>query len=563
MLLFLSGLLLFMSQQGRASDLKSDSGHPSKVRTTPLAQGEVSQLSAISQVYVRKFTFEGNTVFDDNELSKLTKRYEERIVSAEEIQTVKELITQHYVLNGYINSGATIPDQQVQDGIVTLRVIEGVISKIKVTGIKRLKESYIIDRLENITQSNRAPLNVNRLQDALKLLKQDVLIENISGDLSPGLELGQAVLVVAVKEANRYHLTLGSNNHKPPSVGSYVGTLKGELLNTNGWGDIFRAEGGLTKGLNEVTLSYQLPLNSKDTILSFDYEETQSEIISEPFNQLDINGKSESYGVSIKHPVYKRLTSEFDLILEFEQRESDTTLLGVPFSFSAGVVEGKSKVSVIRFSQQWVYRSLRQVIGAYSSFGIGVDVGDVTIHEDKDPDKWPDGQFYSWVGQFQWLREFKFLESQLLASMSIQLANEPLLALERFSIGGSSTVRGYRENQLTSDNGLVTSIEWRIPVMQYITGPENVPKYGDLRFIPFFDFGKAWNSGSFEDPAPNSIYSLGLGLRWDFRKRIHARLYWGIPLRSLDGKSHSDLQDNGIHFQIGISFSSFEPLNKD
>ena len=173
---------------------------------------------------------------------------------------------------------------------------------------------------------------------------------------------------------------------------------------------------------------------------------------------------------------------------------------------------------------------------------------DSTINDDGTPDS----QFFTWLGQFQWVRRLETLDSQILFRTDLQWAEEDLLPLEKFSVGGASTVRGYRENALTRDNGLVVSLEWRIPV-----GKLRIPKLsketedGTIQIAPFFDYGRAWNADS-DTPDPRDISSVGIGVRWAPSRHLNAEVYYGHALRNLPEPEDDDLQDDGIHFEISL-----------
>ena len=122
---------------------------------------------------------------------------------------------------------------------------------------------------------------------------------------------------------------------------------------------------------------------------------------------------------------------------------------------------------------------------------------------------------------------------------------DPLLPLERISVGGSDSVRGYPENQMVRDNALVASLELRVPVLR---GPLERPV---LELAPFFDFGKAWNRDGFE--SFRSIASAGLGLRWSPRPRIGLEVYWGARLRDVDTRDAERLQDLGIAARLRVA----------
>jgi hemolysin activation/secretion protein len=119
-----------------------------------------------------------------------------------------------------------------------------------------------------------------------------------------------------------------------------------------------------------------------------------------------------------------------------------------------------------------------------------------------------------------------------------------LLALEQFSAGGFDSVRGYLENQMVRDRGIVSSLEFRLPVMFNKAGA------GIVNLAPFFDFGGSWDiNGS---PNPTTIYSTGLGLLVTPGKHISAQIYWGYRLRHVQMPSSTDAQTLGLDFRVNL-----------
>ena len=140
---------------------------------------------------------------------------------------------------------------------------------------------------------------------------------------------------------------------------------------------------------------------------------------------------------------------------------------------------------------------------------------------------------------------------QFITRVDMQLAKEPLLYLEKFAVGGADTVRGYRENLLVRDNGLIASIELRVPVGRApLFKVSREVDDGLLQLCPFVDWGRSWNSKA-PEAEEKEIASLGLGLRWDPSPTIHAQLYAAYALKNdgIDQEGH-DLQDSGIHFKL-------------
>jgi hemolysin activation/secretion protein len=127
----------------------------------------------------------------------------------------------------------------------------------------------------------------------------------------------------------------------------------------------------------------------------------------------------------------------------------------------------------------------------------------------------------------------------VLARIDGQLTGDSLLSLEKFSIGGVETVRGYNQNQVVTDNGVIASLEARIPLTSNIN---------TFQLVPFFDFGTGWNNRA-DNPSPQTLASLGLGLRWQPISGLNVRADYGIPLIGVDREGNS-LQDNGFNFSV-------------
>ena len=503
------------------------------------------RLSARVRVFVRKFKLTGNTVFSDEELAKITKEYEGLVISSEELQEIRRKLTLCYVNEGYLNSGAVIPDQKVEKDIIHIQIIEGELTRIEVENNKWLSSKYIKKRL---ALGAEPVLNINQLRQHLKLLQQNPMIQQLHTELGPGIKPGEGILEVRVKEEPPFESGLIFANDCTPSVGAERARIYAAHHSLTGWSDTLAVQYGLTEGADEVSVFYTRPLNVYDTTLRLGYDKSDCSVIEEPFDDLDIESDLETYSISLTHPLYRTPQRVFSIGLALEQRHSRTCLLGRPFSFSPGVQDGESDVTVLRFSQEWLDRSFNQVIAARSTFSIGVDAMGATSGAE------PDGQYLAWLGQFQWARRFSNRGDQVLFRTDLQLAEDSLLPLEKIAVGGARTVRGYRENQLVRDNALVTSLEFRIPVFRLpIPGISRGPEEGMVQVAPFADFGWAWNT-DLPTPDPDTISSVGIGVRWDPSPKIHSELYWGLSLRDVNNPDE-DLQDAGIHFLVSCHFS--------
>jgi len=505
---------------------------PSDAAKTP----EYSEnLSLMSKVYVKNFRFTGNTVFTSAELRKLAFPYENREITFEELERLRQELSLYYINKGYLNSGVIIPDQKVVNGSITLTVIEGKLNQIEIEGLKHFRKGYITSRLANAAET---PVNIGRLQEALQLLQQDPRIKRINAEFKPSSALGEGGLEVKIEEASPYMVLLAFNNDAAPSTGAYRGELGFAHQNLLGYGDILAANFGLTEGTKDVNANYTTPVNSKDTALGFYYRTGDSIVIEPLFDGLDIKSESTTYGFSVRQPLKKTFRTELALSFAAEVRQSRTSLLGRGFSFSPGADEGKSKESVIRFSQEWLERTESTVFAAHSTFSLGIDAFGATVHDSAEAD----GRFVSWLGQTLLIKRVGESASQFVLKADMQLANDSLLSIEKFSLGGMNRVRGYRKDLLVRDNGLNSSAEFRMPVL--VNGKGGTI----LQIVPFFDFGWAWNNKT-ETPEPRTIYSIGLGLKWNPIEKVNLDLFYGQGLRKISNKG-DDLQDRGLHFLL-------------
>ena len=211
----------------------------------------------------------------------------------------------------------------------------------------------------------------------------------------------------------------------------------------------------------------------------------------------------------------------------------------MPFSFSPGVEEGVAKLSVLRLGQRWHKRSQRSVFLLRSALSIGLDTFDAT----QNSGDIPDGQFTKLELQTQFAYRFAWLQSQFVWRSNIQYSDSQLLGLEQFAIGGHNSVRGYRENSISGDNGALASIEWRVPLWRWGTST--------LELSPFADTGYRVNDA--KDSRSETLSSIGIGLRWKIANYGLLSVHWADAAQDLD-LDETDLQDEGLHASFALFF---------
>jgi hemolysin activation/secretion protein len=498
------------------------------------------------RVFVRQILVTGSTVFSEQELAEVTAPYVNRSVTSEDLEVLRLALTRFYINKGYINSGAILPDQTVVGGVITFHIIEGTLTEVTLEGQRWFRERYLRQRL---ALDVVPPLNIGTLQERLQLLQQDDRIERLQAELSPGVRLGESVLHVRVEERLPFLVALEFNNYQSATIGAERGLITVAHQNLTGNGDILSVTYGRSAGLDlQIDTSYSLPLNARDTTVSLRYQRNASSVIEEPFTALDITSRSEVYTLTLRQPLWRTLSQELALALSVEHLRSETLLLDEPFAFSPGTQDGKAADTALRLTLEWLDRTPSRVLAVRSRFSLGVDALGATINDQADV---PDGRFLAWLGQFQYGRRLGVQDIQLLFRLDVQLTTDPLLPLGQMAIGGRFSVRGYRENQLVRDNGLIASLESRIPLVR------NAPWAEYVQVVPFVDFGWGWNR-KVDTPDPTTLLSIGLGLRWGATWRVavplrtQAEVFWGYKLKDVRTEG-GNLQDKGLHLQFVVS----------
>ncbi|MGD2180974.1 ShlB/FhaC/HecB family hemolysin secretion/activation protein [Lusitaniella coriacea] len=487
-------------------------------------------------IRVERFEILGSTVFSEEEWAEVTAPFTNRSISFAELLEVRSLITQHYIDRGYITTGALIPPQELSDGVVQIQVVEGGVEDINVTGTTRLNPGYVRSRLGLATDP---PLNIEQLREALQLLQLNPLIGTISAELSAGTTVGTNILDVEVTEADTLSLEAALNNGRSPNVGSFRRGVSFTEANLLGLGDSISASFFNTDGSNSLDLSYTLPINPRNGTVRFSFGTSLSRVIDPDFEVLDIRSRSRFFELTLRQPILQSPAQELALGFTISRQESQS-ILGLDniggFPISAGADnEGRTKVTALRFFQDWVKRSEQQVFAARSQFSLGVNWFDAT-----DNNGSPESTFASWRGQAQWVRLLA-PDTLLFVRTDVQLSDRPLLTLEQFSLGGIDSVRGYRQDFLLQDNGWFISTEARIPILR-------IPEIeGVLQVTPFIDFGVGWSN--LDNSSAETIAGLGLGLRWQQGDRLTMRLDWGIPLKDRPSRRRS-WQENGLYFSV-------------
>lgn len=454
-----------------------------------------------------------------------------RLIRYLDLEELRQHLTRAYVDRGYVNSGARLADAGLREGALCYRIVEGVVSELRFTGLQRLSQSYIADRLVRTGEA----LNVNTLRERVQLLLADPLIERLNVQLSPGRLPGEAVLEVDVARTDSVLATVFANNYRAPAVGSAVLGLDSQLRNLTGRGDITSLMLMQGKGSHDYDMGWALPLNARSTQLALRTARGASAVVEEPLASLDVSSIVTSDEITLSHPLIDQLGQKLVVGLTRSQRRQQTRVAGEPFSFVAGEADGDVRARSWRLYQELSLRLERWAVAGRLTY---IEGRNNLLREPEILDQ-PPASYRLWTAQLQLSTLLGDSGAELLLRGNLQHSRSRLISMEQFSVGGRYSVRGYRESQLLRDNGHALSAELKMPVLDGSQG------WGRLALLPFIDIGSAANRHGPRD----DLASMGLGAQWRIGA-CDAELFWAYRLTSRTAAPRSDLQDRGVHLAI-------------
>lgn len=151
---------------------------------------------------------------------------------------------------------------------------------------------------------------------------------------------------------------------------------------------------------------------------------------------------------------------------------------------------------------------------------------------------------------------------QLYGKVQGQVADGPLVSSEQLSVGGLDTVRGYLESEVLGDNGIVGNVELRSPNVGDLLqkqikdetgqGTPRFTTFNEWRFFGFADAGTV----SVLNPLPEQqskfdVWSYGIGTRFKFLNYLNGTVILSVPMIS---QTYTQARNPRVNFRIWGEF---------
>lgn len=404
----------------------------------------------------------GADSLSEGEKAGLLKPYIGQCLGVPQLNELLKVITDRYIEKGLVTSRAYLPQQDLSGGHLKVLVVEG-----RLEGLKGAENSGLSERELAMAFPGKSGELVNlreieQMVDQLNRLPSN----QAKMELAPGKNVGGSEVLVTNTPQKPWRAGLSRSNEGQRSTGEQQWGTTFDWDSPLGLADQLSLRGGHDAMTDHqhtssnAMLSYSVPWGW----WNFSYTYSQSEYRS----QIAANGYNfKQTGDSENHQLHAERVIQRDSV-------SKTSLSGgLSYLRSNNFIEdSKLRLSSNRISEaQLGFNHGRRIGGAFVNFDAGVQQGigvfDAQGSHDPGPGE-PDARYRKYTATLSYLQPFKLWGESLSFSslMTGQRSEDVLFSPQRTSLGGLSSIRGYKDQSLSGDSGGYwrNDLRWTRPV---------------------------------------------------------------------------------------------------
>jgi hemolysin activation/secretion protein len=489
--------------------------------------------------FVSGFRVAGASVFPERELVALLGDAG-RPMTLGEIQTRADRVTARYKDAGYIVARALVPAQDVREGVVEIRVIEGRYERIDIANASEVSETRLRALLGEVREDS--VVHGPTLERAV-LLISDLAGVQPKATLEPGAQAGFTNLVMEVTPTKKLDLDVSVDNGGSRFTGRYRATYGAAVNSPLGIGDRLAVR-YTTSGqlLDSLRLGYDTPLGSRGLRGSIYMSETSYEL-GEEFAALDASGSARNFGAGLAYPWLRSAERNVRVHLGGEYRELDDRL---------GPVHNEKTLGLV----QWgVGGDMRDAF-----FGGGLTIAQATVTHGKVTIHTPalitqDAATARTHGRynklFLALNRLQTVTENLRGVLSYtgQRATGNLDSSEKFSVGGMTGVRAYPPGEAAGDDVHLFQAELRYNAGSAL-GAQLTPSL-------FWDHARSrlnhdtWQG--FTGTNERTLTGVGAGLEWTAPGQFFIRTWLARKVGNEPATADTDRRHR-LWLQAGVLF---------
>jgi hemolysin activation/secretion protein len=518
----LAGLCLLTVDLTLAGIARASATTQQPATETPAAAAASPTAAPNARFDVREYRVLGNSVLSNRQIEAVLYPLLGDNKTIEDVQTARGALEKIYHDHGFATVFVDIPEQEVADKIVRLRVTEGRLNSVTVSGARYFSERKIVAALPAATPGKVPSFTALQGQlNAVNLRTPDLTVVPV---LRAGPTPGTADMALKVSDRLPLHGSLELNNQYSPD------TRPLRALASLSYNDLFQ---------DFDTLAAQYQTSPQDTsevdVLAVNYAWGASPGAPHPsvyfinsnsnvptVGTVGVLGAGQIYGARLGFPLGGTLVPSESLTLGLDYKHFHQT---IGLASSPAIQTPISYLNLsLGYAGSWSARLLEGSFASTANLGPRGALN--------DPEEFANKRFQARANYFYVKVDGSLLLHlpvglQLLLRADGQLAAEPLVNYESFVASGADGVRGYLEAEVLADRGIKGSAQLQSPVARWHTLP-----LGEL-FV-FYDAARADTI----DPLPGEaaltrLRSWGAGLHLLPGKAVTGSLTWADPL--LDG----------------------------
>ncbi len=488
----------------------------------------------------------GNTVLPIGKIEEAVYPFLGETKTIADMESARAALEKTYQDAGYLTVSVSIPQQEVDAGIVSLQVTEGTVEKLRVTDSKYTSLAEVKSRVGEFGEGKVPHFPTAQTQLGTVNRGQN---RQVTPVLRAGKSPGKVEVDLKVQDKLPLHGSLELNDRY--SQNTTETRLNGSLRYENLWqkdhsiGISFQVS---PEDLNEtkvVSGTYVIPRMNGDYFAAYGVI-SKSDISA--VGDVSVVGNGVILGARYIHPLPLVENYYHSMTLGADYKDFKETILIL------GNDVGNNPIAYTAFSL--TYDGTLNLPSSQTQMNIGVNFAPRGLgnseKEFRNKRSFANANYAYLRADLKHTQKLP-LNWALQAKLSGQLAGDPLISAEQFTIGGAESVRGYVESQALGDNGLFTSLELRTPpLVKLINNNAFKDSIKELYAFSFIDAGHVSTLKATPGQEKNSdLMSAGLGVKLKFSKGIFTNLDYAHALRDA-----GDIEkgDDRLHFRLGYEW---------
>lgn len=505
----------------------------------PEAQGQSPRFD------IWEFNVEGNTLLDTKMVERAVYQYLGPAKTINDVELARKHLEELYHSQGFGTVQVDIPEQNVDNGLVRLRVTEGKVDRLRITGSRYYSLGYIRSRVPALAKGNVPYLP--DVQAQLGTLNQETQDRKITPVMRPGRTPGSVEIELKVEDEFPLHGSVELNNRYSPDTSTL--RLVNNLRYDNLW------QRGHSLGLSYLVAPEdpdEVAVFSGTYVMRWPHESNRVLALYALSSDSDVAtagtiaviGKGTIVGARYIMPL-QSLHNYFHNVklgIDYKDFKEDTFPIGGPTN--------KTPITYLHWSTEYELNYLTD--SSTTRFSIGPQFGlRGVVNDQKDfalKRTQADANYFYLASELNF--DYRW-PSRVAASVRLdgQWAASPLISNEQYSAGGLESVRGYQESEFLGDDGMRLSLELRSPSYASLIPVDAIDEF---YFLAFTDAAKVWfDDATGGQEKSSELIGAGFGMRVGAGKYIGAALDLAWPLKDGEESEQGEIRP---HFSVELGF---------